>query len=424
MHIAWFVLVGAVLIAMAFSGHLVKRLPLSPAILYLGVGALIGPLGVRMLDLSPQDSMPWLELLTEVAVLITLFTVGLRLRVPFSMSAWAVPLRLATAGMVITTACIALIGWLLLDLPWPALLLLGAILSPTDPVLASEVQIRHPADRDDLRFSLTAEGGLNDGMAFPGVMLALGLMGLHEIGDLGWRWLAVDVVWAVASSLVLGWLCGYAVGRSVHALRQSGHALDAEEFLACGVIALVYGAALAIHAYGFLAVFAAGAAMSYCERALRADKIPLPHQDGAHSSRLIHFSAQSEHLAEVAIVLIIGASLASVDWHWATVAFALLVMVVARPVSVLATVPLHLIDRQQRRLVAWFGIRGVGSVYYLAYAINHGIDGSVAHTLTSAVMITIFASILAHGISATPLMSRYMRLKRRQPKPQRGQEPG
>lgn len=413
MHIAWFVLVGAMLIAMAFSGHLVKRLPLSPAILYLGVGALIGPLGASMLDLSPQDSMPWLEVLTEVAVLITLFTVGMRLRVPFSLSAWAVPLRLATAGMVVTTACIALIGWLLLDLSWPALLLLGAILSPTDPVLASEVQIRHPDDRDGLRFSLTAEGGLNDGMAFPGVMLALGLMGLHEIGDLGWRWLAVDVVWAVSCGLLLGWLCGYAVGRSVHALRQSGHPLEAEEFLTFGVIALVYGAALLVHAYGFLAVFAAGAALSHCERSLRADKTP--HPDGAHSSRLIHFSVQSEHLAEVAIVLIIGASLASVDWHWATVVFALLVMVVARPVSVLTTVPVRLMAQPQRRLVAWFGIRGVGSVYYLAYAINHGIDGTVARSLTSAVMITIFISILAHGISATPLMEQYMKLKKRKP---------
>lgn len=417
MHIAWFVLVGVVLIAMAFSSHLVKRLPLSPAILYLGVGALIGPLGASMLDLSPQDSMPWLELLTEVAVLITLFTVGMRLRVPFSLSAWAVPLRLATAGMVVTTTCIALIGWLLLDLPWPALLLLGAILSPTDPVLASEVQIRHPDDRDGLRFSLTAEGGLNDGMAFPGVMLALGLMGLHEIGDLGWRWLAVDVVWAVSSGLLLGWLCGYAVGRAVHALRQSGHPLEAEEFLAFGVIALVYGAALLVHAYGFLAVFAAGAALAHCERSLRADKTP--HQDGAHSSRLIHFSAQSEHLAEVAIVLVIGASLASVDWDWTTALFALLVMVVARPVSVLATVPLRLMAQPQRQLVAWFGIRGVGSVYYLAYAINRGIDGSAARTLTSAVMIAIFMSILAHGITATPLMGRYMKLKKRRPRSER-----
>lgn len=411
MHIAWFVLVGAVLIAMAFSNHLVKRLPLSPAILYLGVGAVVGPLGVRMLDLSPQDSMPWLELLTEVAVLITLFTVGMRLRAPLSLSAWAVPLRLATVGMVITTASIALIAWLLLDMPWPASLLLGAILSPTDPVLASEVQVRHPEDRDGLRFSLTAEGGLNDGTAFPGVMLALGLMNLHDIGDLGWRWLAVDVVWAVPAGLALGGLCGYAVGRAVHALRQSGHPLEAEEFLAFGVIALVYGAALLIHAYGFLAVFAAGAALAHCERSLRADKTP--HQDGAHASRLIHFSAQSEHLAEVAIVLIIGASLASVSWHWPTVAFALLVMAVARPVAVLATVPVRLMAPPQRRLVAWLGIRGVGSVYYLAYAINHGIDGTAARTLTSAVMITIFVSILAHGITATPLMGRYMKRKRR-----------
>jgi NhaP-type Na+/H+ or K+/H+ antiporter len=356
---------------------------------------------------SPLDSMGWLELLTEVAVLVTLFTVGLRLRVPFSWAGWAVPLRLATAGMVITTAGIALIGWLLLDLPWPALLLLGAILSPTDPVLASEVQIRHPEDRDGLRFALTAEGGINDGAAFPVVMLALGLMGLHDIGDTGWRWLGIDVVWAVVSGVALGWLCGLVVGRSVHALRRRGTPLEAEEFLTCGMIALVYGAALLIHAYGFLAVFAAGGALARTEQNLRADRTRKP--DGAHSSRLIHFSAQTENLAEVAIVLVIGASLASVDWAWQTVVFALLVMAVVRPLAVLATVPPRLMAWPQRRLLAWFGIRGVGSVYYLAYAVNHGVDGSAARTLTNAVMIAICLSILAHGISATPLMGRYAR---------------
>ncbi|RZL04140.1 MAG: sodium:proton antiporter [Rubrivivax sp.] len=410
MQIAWFVLVGTVLIVMAFTNHLVKRLPMSPAIVYLGVGALIGPLGVRMLNVSPLDSMAWLEVLTEVAVLVTLFTVGLRLRVPFSLSAWAVPLRLATVGMVITTAGIAAVGWLLFDLPWPALLLLGAILSPTDPVLASEVQIRHPDDRDGLRFALTAEGGINDGAAFPVVMLALGLMGLHDIGDMGWRWLTVDVLWAVVSGVGLGWLCGLVVGRSVHALRQRGSPLEAEEFLTCGVIALVYGAALLIHAYGFLAVFAAGGALARTERSLRADKTAKP--DGAHSSRLIHFSAQTENLAEVAIVLVIGASLASVNWTWQTVAFALLVMMVVRPLSVLATVPPGLMAWPQRRLLAWFGIRGVGSVYYLAYAVNHGVDGSTARALTNAVMITICVSILAHGISATPLMVHYMKKRK------------
>lgn len=407
MQIAWFVLVGVVLIVMAFTSHLVRRLPMSPAIVYLGVGALIGPLGVRMLDFSPLDSMAWLELLTEVAVLVTLFTVGLRLRVPFSLSAWSTPLRLATAGMVITTAGIALVGWLLLDLSWPALLLLGAILSPTDPVLASEVQIRHPHDRDQLRFALTAEGGINDGAAFPVVMLALGLMGLHDIGELGWRWFSIDLVWAVVSGLALGWLCGLAVGRSVHALRQRGTPLEAEEFLTCGVIALVYGAALFIHAYGFLAVFAAGGALALTERSLRADRTPTP--DGAHSSRLIHFSAQTENLAEVAIVLLIGASLTAVHWTWPTVVFALLVLTVVRPLSVLATVPPRLMAWPQRHLLAWFGIRGVGSMYYLAYAVNHGVDGSTAQTLTNAVMITVCVSILAHGISATPLMVRYAR---------------
>ncbi|AKJ30254.1 cation:proton antiporter [Caldimonas brevitalea] len=411
MLIPWFVLVGAVLIVMAFSSRWVQRLPLSPAILYLGVGALVGPLGANMLSVEPMRHAAQLELLTEIAVLITLFAVGLRLRIPFSLAEWAVPIRLATLGMVLTTALTALVAWALLGVPWTAALLLGAILAPTDPVLASDVQIHEPGDRDRVRFSLTAEGGVNDGTAFPAVMLALGVMGLHEIGAYGWRWVLVDVVWAVGAGLLLGWLCGKLVGRAVLRLRGTGHSLESEEFLVFGVIALVYGIALAIKAYGFLAVFATGAALTHTEMCNRVEPADAP--DAAHSSRLINFSAQCERLAEVAVVLLIGASLAWVEWEWKTVGFALIVTVLVRPLAVLASVPRRFLSRAQRRLVAWFGIRGVGSVYYLTYAVGHDVDQALAEPVASAALIAIALSILVHGVSSTPLMERYSRRRDR-----------
>jgi len=408
MLIAWFVLVGTVLIAMAFSSHLVQRLPLSPAIVYLCVGAAAGPAGFRLIAVDPVDGAPVLDVLTEIAVLITVFAVGLRLRVPFRWSAWRLPVRLATWGMVLITALIALAGWALLGLPPVAALLLGAVLAPTDPVLASDVQIREPGDRDVVRRSLTAEGGVNDGTAFPAVMLALGLLGTHEIGAFGWRWLVLDLLWPIVAGLLLGWFCGVTVARGIQRLRHGGRPLEYEGFLVFGVIALVYGLALALKTYGFLAVFAAGAGLAHTESRSRASA--RAGEDAGHASRLSNFSGQCERLAEVGVVLLIGAALAWVRWQWELLVFALLVLAVARPLMVLAVIPRDALTRGQRRLVAWFGIRGVGSVYYLSYAVSHLGEHAGPpwlHTLAGAVLLTIALSIFLHGVSATPLMDRY-----------------
>ena len=408
MLIPWFVLLGVVLIVMALASHAVQRLPLSPAMLYLGVGLLIGPQGVRLLQIDPLIQ-PWaLEVLTEVAVLITLFAVGLRIQVPLSWRGWRLPVRLATVGMVITAALIAALGHYWLALPLGAAVLLGGVLAPTDPVLASDVQIHEPGDRDAVRMSLTAEGGLNDGTAFPAVMLGLGLLGVHEIGALAWRWWLVDLLWAVPAGWAIGWLCGHFTGQAMAWMRGRGQPLESEEFLVFGLIALAYGLALLLKAYGFLAVFAAGAALSRFER-LRRDAVPDPQTDASHSSRLDNFSAQCERLAEVAVVLLIGVALAWVQWRWDLVLFALAVLFVVRPLMVFLLVRRDEAGPHQRRLIAWFGIRGVGSVYYLTFAAGFGLDPQWGHPLASAVFLTIAASIVLHGITATPLMERYYR---------------
>lgn len=408
MLIPWFVLVGGVLILMAFSTHLVQRLPLSPAILYLAVGAVIGPVGLQLLRADLWVHHHAVEVLTEVAVLITLFAVGLRLQLPMRWAAWRLPVRLATVGMVVSTALIAWLGHYALALPLGAAVLLGGVLAPTDPVLASDVQIHDPGDRDKVRLSLTAEGGLNDGMAFPAVMLGLGLLGVHEIGSAGWRWLAVDLVWAVGAGLLLGWFSGRWVGVGLARLRASGHPLESPEFLAFGLIALAYGLALLLKAYGFLAVFAAGAGLAQAERLgprVAAD----PDNDASHSSRLDNFARQAERLAEVAVVLLIGAMLTWIRWRWELVLFALVVLFIVRPLTVMLVVRRSEVGAHQRRLIAWFGIRGVGSIYYLAFAMGYGVDPAWGEPVIAAVLVTIAASIVLHGISATPLMTMYRR---------------
>ncbi|RYG19071.1 hypothetical protein EON82_21880, partial [bacterium] len=197
----WFVIGGALLVLMALIGTVLKRLPLTTALLYMAVGAALGPGVFGLIRFDPLEYAGALERLTEIAVLVSLFTAGLKLRTPFSDERWIPPLRLATLTMAVSIGLVTLLGVSLLRLPLGAAVLLGAILAPTDPVLASDVQVEHATDRSRLRFGLTGEAGLNDGTAFPFVMLGLGLLGHHELGTGGWRWLGVDVLWAAFAGL-------------------------------------------------------------------------------------------------------------------------------------------------------------------------------------------------------------------------------
>ena len=206
----WSVLVGLLLIVMALAATVLSRLPLSTAMLYLAVGAAVSPWGLGWTGFGPFTSTVLMEHLTEAVVLVSLFTAGLKLSHGLRDRRWLLPVRLATASMLVTVGCITLAGWALLGLPLGAAVLLGGLLAPTDPVLASDVQVQEPGDRDQLRFALTGEGGLNDGTAFPFVMLGLGLLGLHDLGPFGWRWFAIDLVWAVAAGLAVGAGLGWA----------------------------------------------------------------------------------------------------------------------------------------------------------------------------------------------------------------------
>jgi NhaP-type Na+/H+ or K+/H+ antiporter len=254
----WCLIVGVLLVVMALSGSVLARLPLSTAMLYLLVGAAVSPWGLGLLWAEGARHAFVLETLTEVVVLISLFSAGLKLSSAFTDRRWRLPLRLAVISMVFTVLAIAAVGHLLLGLSAGAAILLGGILAPTDPVLASDVQVHTPADRDRLRFALTGEGGLNDGTAFPFVMLGLGLLGLHDLGPWGWRWLAVDVLWGSACGIAVGAGLGFAIGKLVLFLRREHkEAVGLDDFLSLGLVALSYGAALLLKGYGFLAVFAA-----------------------------------------------------------------------------------------------------------------------------------------------------------------------
>jgi NhaP-type Na+/H+ or K+/H+ antiporter len=449
---AWALIVGALLVLMALSGSALRHLPLSTAMLYLPVGLAIGPLWLGLASVDPVADAKLLEHLAEAVVLVSLFTVGLKLSVAIDDPRWLLPLRLAVVSMVITVGLIALVG-VAIGLPVGAAVILGAILAPTDPVLASNVQVSDPEDRSRLRVALTGEGGLNDGTAFPFLMLGLGLVGLHPLGVWGLRWLLVDVLWAAVGGLAIGAALGTLIGRLVLHLRlRHKQAVGYDDFLALGLIALSYGAALLATTYGFLAVIAAGVALRRVERretrARQRDEPdaqpqplqtiveqalsnPSPPVDADHvathpahapafmTHAMLGSSEQLERIGEVAAVVLLGAMLSAVDWSLVPWWFVPVFFLVIRPVSVRIGLAASSAEPIQRRLIAWFGVRGIGSLYYLAYSINHGLDPALAPTLVALTFSSVVASIVAHGISVTPMMERYEKLRTRRARRQR-----
>lgn len=427
--ILWFLLVGVLLVLLAISGSFLKRIPLSTGVLYLLVGIGVGPAGLNLFTVDPVEQAALLERITEVAVIVSLFAAGLKLRSPLTDSRWIIPFRLASLSMVITVALITLVVTLGMGLPLGAGVLLGAVLAPTDPVLASDVQVEHPADRDRLRFSLTGEAGLNDGTAFPFVMLGLGLLGLHEIGAGWWRWIAVDVVWAVLAGIGVGTLSGAAVGGLVVYLRRTHkEAVGLDDFLGLGLIALSYGTALLIHSYGFLAVFTAGLALRRIERKATGDDRPPPEvvaagktEDSAtdpdaapaHMAQaVLGFSEQLERILTVAVVVLLGGMLAQTYISERALWFVPLFLFVIRPFAAWVGLLGTGADASQQRMIGWFGVRGVGSVYYLTFAIHKGVPTELAEPLTALMLATIVTSIVLHGVTVTPLMRRYQRTHR------------
>jgi NhaP-type Na+/H+ or K+/H+ antiporter len=426
---AWYVTLGVLLVLMTIVDARLKVLPITTTILYLILGAVLGPRFVGAIQIDPVDSGAVLERVAEFAVIVSLFTAGLKISIPLRDARWRAPVCLAFFSMTITVALVAGAGVWLLGLPLGAAILLGAVLAPTDPVLASEVQLANARDRDQLRFNITAEAGLNDGTAFPFVMLGLGLLGLHEIGEWGWRWLAVDVVWAISGGLACGALFGALIGRGIIWLRHHRkEAFGRDESLTLGVIALSYGAALFIHTYGFLAVFAAGLAMSWMDRRYSPRKPPEEERDAAKEAELkgesprgptyltaavLGFNEQLERLLEVGLVLLVGAMLTQAYLSREALWFAPLLFLLIRPIAVWIGLARVRSQRLERPLAAWFGIRGIGSIYYLAYANERGLPHGLAEQLTAIVLTVIAASITIHGLSVSPIMSLYERRRKK-----------
>ncbi|MEH6665701.1 MAG: cation:proton antiporter [Brevundimonas sp.] len=375
-----------------------KRLPLTLAILCVALGVAVFSTGLLAFDPDPRTWDTATERLTELVVIISLMGAGLKLDRPPGWRKWSTTWRLLAIAMPLTIAAVAFLGWAGLGFSLAMALLFGASMAPTDPVLAADVQVGPPrsGDEDEVRFGLTSEAGLNDALAFPFVHLAIlaaagGLATQEGLAD----WFSVKVGWKLLAGLGAGLLIGKVFG---HLLFRSRRGLSklADGLIALAATLITYALAEVIHGYGFLAVFVCAVMIRGSERNHEF------HQE------MHDFSDQIERLLMMLLLVLFGGALANgllASLTWTDALIGIAVVFVVRPVAGLIAMAGSGHPWRERLLLAFLGIRGVGSVYYLAYGINHGEFGN-SERLWAVVGFIILLSIIVHGVTATPLLAR------------------
>jgi len=348
---------------------------------------------------SPVEAPALWERTSELVVIIVLFATGLRIDEIPAYRRWRPTIRLLAVSMPVSIAAVALLGVGFVGMSAAGAVILGAVLAPTDPVLAGDVQVGPPLEGGEhpVRFTLTTEAGLNDGLAFPFVALGL-VIAADGLNPSAWglTWLLQDVLYRVGIGAALGALIGWALGRILFTGRFGTALADTGP----GVIALAgvlicYGAVELAEGYGFIAVFVAGLV---CRR---VEAEHLFHR------RLHNFSEAIEQAITAVLLVLLGSILPALwpylDWQHAVLGLGLLLVI--RPLSAwLCLLGTDLVGRE-RAVTAFFGVRGVGSIYYLGYAARHG-NLAEAGQAWALVAFTILASSLLHGLTARPLVHR------------------
>jgi NhaP-type Na+/H+ or K+/H+ antiporter len=402
-----FAIAGIAALLAGLLPRLLEGRPLSLPVAFLGLGMLIFAVPLDLPVPDPLEHKVVAEHLAEICVIVALTGAGLKLDRPLGWHRWSSTWRLLAIAMPITIFGTAVLGWWWAGLAPAAALLLGSALAPTDPVLASDVQVGEPTEdedsEDEVRFALTSEAGLNDALAFPFVYAAITL----ALNESLVRWVAVDVFYKLAVGTVVGLGIGWMLGRlffraTKDAVRLAKHA---EGFVALAVTFLAYGLTELVGGYGFLAVFICAVMIRSSERT-------------HHYHQVLHdFAEQIERLLTVLLLLLFGGAvvnglLSALTWPLAAVG--LMLLFVLRPLAAWLSLRGSPGSKGEHAVIAFFGIRGIGSFYYLAYA-TAAATFAEAEALWALVGFVVIVSVVVHGVSATPVMQRLDRRHERTP---------
>lgn len=395
---AGYALAGVALLLAAVLPRALGRLPISPAIVFVAVGALVS-LVPGLKGLNVEEHLTLVEHATELCVIVALMGVGLALDRPLSWRGWSSTWRLLGVGMPLFIAFAALLAWGIMGVPVAAAVLLAAVMAPTDPVLASEVQVGEPTDdphsEDEVRFALSSEAGLNDGLAFPFVNAAI-LMLTAGVAQWGPGWIAWELLGMVAIGTAVGWVIGQGLARLAFRAPSTSlsFAATAEALVALSAVFLAYGVAELAGGYGFLAVFAAAVSFRACER-------------GHDYHRVLHeFVGQIERLLTLGLLLVFGYAIGSGLLSALTPAaagWALLAVLVIRPLTGWIAMRGSAVKPAERRSIAFFGVRGIGSFYYLAFALGSA-SFATPSLLWATVAFAVLVSVLVHGVTASAVL--------------------
>jgi NhaP-type Na+/H+ or K+/H+ antiporter len=392
---------GIATLAAALLPRLLGRAPISMPIVFLAAGVAAFALLPGLPDPDPAEHVETAVRLTEICVIVSLMGAGLALNRVVGWRSWSSTWRLLAITMPLSMLAVGVMGWAALGFGVAGAVLLAAALAPTDPVLASEVQVSEPLtdseqDDDEARFALTSEAGLNDGLAFPFVYAAIA-MSLVGAAPAAWlpQWLVFDVLWRVGVGTLAGLAVGWLLGKLFFSrVGQRLNLTSTEGFVALAATFLAYGAAELAEGYGFVAVFVCACTIRAAER-----------EHGYHAV-LHQFIEQIERLLTVIVLVLLGGAIARglfAEIGWAEVLIALAFLLVIRPVTGFIGLAGGKTGPRERAVIAFFGVRGVGSLYYVAYALQQGdfADGDRTFAIVSLVVV---GSILLHGVAASPVM--------------------
>ena len=409
-YVVGVVLAGFVILAASILPELLADRAVSIPLLYLVIGAVAFSLPLGLPNPDPIANGAIAEKVTEFIVIVSLMGAGLKLDRPFSFQTWSTTWRLLAVTMPLTIGGAVFLGWWALGIVPATAVLLGAVVAPTDPVLASDVQVGPPGEGEnvvddqysgrehehEVRFALTSEAGLNDGLAFPFTYAAILIAGSGIAGtDWFGKWILIYVGYKTIMGTLAGLFLGYLLAELLFRFSPTTRLAQAVEGAeAIGGTLLVYGLTELLQGYGFIAVFVAA--------------LVIRHQERSHEyNQALHdFSEMTERLAMALLLVLFGGTLVTGLLNpltWETVIVGLAIIFILRPVAGFIGLIGASIENDERATIAFFGIRGVGSFYYLSYGLNEA-QFPASRLLWALIGFVVLVSIIVHGITATSVM--------------------